>query len=57
MIDFKNSYKINCNKIKSPKDAPLNKKILQLSITSRSELREKIAYYYGRIPEEDLIEG
>jgi len=55
MIDFKNSYKIDCDRINSPEDAPLNKKVLQLSIESRSELRDKIAKYYSRIPIEDLI--
>lgn len=55
MIDFKNSYKIDCDKIHSPEQAPLNKKVLQLSIESRSELRDKISYYYARIPKEDVI--
>lgn len=55
MIDFKNSYKIDCDRINSPEDAPLNKKVLQLSIESRSELREKITKYYSRIPKEDII--
>ena len=55
MIDFKNIYKISCDKIISPEKSPLESKCLQLSIQTRSELRDKIAYYFGRIPEEDKI--
>ena len=55
MIDFRNIYKINCNKIISPKKSPLESKCLQLSIQARSELRDKIAYYFARVPEEDQI--
>lgn len=55
MIDFRNTYKINCEKIISPKDAPLDSKCLQLSTQARTELRNKIAFYYARIPEEDKI--
>jgi len=55
LIDFRNVYKINCNKISSPENAPLESKCLQLSIQARSELRDKISYYFGRVPEEDKI--
>lgn len=55
MVDFKNIYKINCGKIISAENAPLDAKYLQLSIQTRSELRDKIAYYYARIPKEDRI--
>lgn len=55
MIDFRNIYKINCEKIVDPKNAPLESKCLQLSIQARSELRDKVAFYYARIPEEDKI--
>lgn len=55
MIDFKNIYKVNCDKIKSAENAPLGTKCLQLSIQTRSELRDKIAYYYARIPKEDRV--
>ena len=55
MIDFRNTYKLHCEKITTPKDAPLESKCLQLSIQTRSELRDKIAFYYGRIPKEDEI--
>jgi hypothetical protein len=55
MIDFKNTYKINCKKIISPESSPLNIKCMQLSIKTREELRKKLSEYYRRIPEEDKI--
>lgn len=55
MIDFRNVYKINCDKIKKPEKVPIESKVLELSIQSRADLREKLSYYYGRIPEEDLF--
>lgn len=55
MIDFRNTYKISCDKINSARDAPLNTKCLQISIQTRSELRDKIAYYYSRPAPEDKI--
>lgn len=55
MINFTNTYKVNCDKIISAKDAPLEAKLLQLSIQARSELRDKISFYYARVPKEDLM--
>ena len=55
MIDFRNIYKLSCEKIITPKDAPLESKCLQLSIQARSDLRTKIADYYARVPKEDEI--
>jgi len=55
MLDFRNTYKLRCDKINSPTDAPLESKILQLSIDARSELRNKISTYYGKPPLEDKI--
>ncbi len=57
MIDFKNTHKLCCDKIISPIKAPLDSKVLQLSVETRKELREKIAYYYGRAaPEDEALE-
>ncbi|MFW9968741.1 MAG: hypothetical protein ACFFDF_00985 [Candidatus Odinarchaeota archaeon] len=59
MIDFTRSYHINCSNIKKEgkiKGNLLDSKVLQLSIESREQLRNKIAFYYYRIPEEDKIE-
>lgn len=55
MIDFKNQYKINCEKIRSATEAPINSKCLQLTIETRSELRDKISFYYSRVPVEDEV--
>lgn len=56
MIDFRNIYKINCDKIINATNSPLENKCLQLSIQTRDELRNKLSYYYWRPPKEDLIE-
>ncbi len=53
MVDFKNVYQVNCPLIKKPNNVPIESKRLQLSIDTRKELRDKIAYYYGRTPAED----
>jgi len=55
MINFRNTYKLCCDKINSPKDAPLESKVLELSIETRQELRDKVAAYYARVPLEDKI--
>jgi hypothetical protein len=55
MIDFRNTYKLSCDKIKSPEKAPLESKCLQLSLQTRAELRDKISYYYARVPKEDEV--
>lgn len=55
MIDFRNIHKICCEKIINPQNAPLETKVLQLSIQARAELRDKISFYYGRVPDEDKI--
>jgi len=53
MIDFRKIYRVNCDLIISAARSPLETKILQLSVEARKELREKIAYYFERIPAED----
>lgn len=53
MIDFRYSYYIKCSQVRSPAESPINLKCLQLSVESRRKLREKIAHFYSRVPEED----
>jgi hypothetical protein len=53
MIDFRYSFRTNCDKINSPEQCPLGSKILQLSPQTRRELRHKMSYFYGRIADED----
>jgi hypothetical protein len=48
MIDFKNIYHVNCDKVSPPEKATdakvLGSKILQLTIRTRNELRDKMAF-------------
>nr|WP_319376800.1 hypothetical protein [uncultured Methanoregula sp.] len=53
MIDFRFSFRVNCDKIIRPDQSPLDTKKLQLTPASRKELRHKIAFFYGRVPDED----
>lgn len=55
MIDFRNIYKLKCDRIIKPDNAPLESKCLQLTIQSRSDLRDKISAYFARIPLEDQM--
>jgi len=55
MINFKNLYKVHCDKIISPTNSPLESKHLQLSVEAREELRVKLARYYSRVPQEDQL--
>lgn len=52
MIDFKDIFTISSKKIQRGNSYP---KIAQLTIKSRGELRDKISYFYNRVPEEDKI--
>jgi len=55
MLDFRRICRIECNKVVKPEQAPLEPKVLQISIETRGELREKLAWYFGRIPKEDML--
>ena len=50
-IDFRYIYRVHDD---ISKNKPFIIKRLQLSIESRTELRDKIAHYFGRTPEEDV---
>jgi len=54
MIDFRDTFHVNCQAIDTPQRSPLKCKILQLSMAARQELRDKIANYYQRVPKEEL---
>lgn len=51
MIDFKHTHSIIMSK-----EEQLKSKKYQLSIDARSELRNKIAFFYGNTPNEDIID-
>jgi hypothetical protein len=53
MIDFKRISRIECAKVNAPKQAPLEAKVLELSIQARGDLRDKLSHYFGRVPPED----
>jgi hypothetical protein len=53
MVDFKNITKLTCDKIMSPEKAPLDSKILELSVETRKELGDKLASYFGTLAPED----
>lgn len=55
MIDFRRICRIECNRIVKPEQAPLETKLLQISIETRRELRDKLAWYFGRTPREDAL--
>jgi hypothetical protein len=59
VVNFKNIYRVSCESI--VKTERLNDRsilgsiVLQLSKETRNILREKMAYYYSRIPLEDAV--
>ena len=55
MIDFRRIYRLVCKQVESATSAPLEIKLLQLSIQARSELREKLSSYFARPAPEDQI--
>jgi hypothetical protein len=55
MVDFKNIVKVNCDRILSPSDSPLECRLLELTVEAREELRIKLGWYYSRRPEEDQV--
>lgn len=62
MVDFRNVQTIKCALIRSREESKeedtqvLASKCLQLSKSTREDLRQKLAYYFGRQPLEDELE-
>ena len=62
MVDFRNIQTIRCDLIQSREKTKkedkqiLASKCLQLSKPTREDLRQKLAYYFGRPPLEDELE-
>lgn len=52
-IDFRKIVSITCDQVQRNSADLLATKRLELTTDSRSELREKIAHFYARVPEED----
>ena len=53
MIDFKCMCRVECEKINRDSGAPPGTKLLQLTKEPRQELRDKLIFYFGRVPKED----
>lgn len=53
VIDFRHTFRLQCDKILEASNFPIDSKVLELTVDSRSELRLKVAQFYGRIPQED----
>jgi hypothetical protein len=53
LVDFKSIFRVQCQQIGRGVCAPRGTKILQLTKETRRELREKLSFYFGRLPEED----
>lgn len=54
MIDFRSTFKVSCDDITRDKQ-PMHLKALELSIGARDTLRNKVAKYFSRVPDEDRI--
>ncbi|MCE5240553.1 hypothetical protein LLH23_19000 [bacterium] len=59
MVDFRDIYKVHCREVQRNRDIPSAPKVLQLSVLTRRDLRDKLGEYYWRPPDEDrvLLEG
>jgi hypothetical protein len=55
MVDFRQSFTVHCTKITNNSTPFENVKTLQLSIDARGYLRNKLAAYFSRVPEEDKV--
>lgn len=53
LLDFKKIVRIDCALIERNRDAPAGIKLLELTIAARSQLRDKLAHFFARIPDED----
>lgn len=56
LLDFTTIYRLDCNLIVRGQDAPAGAKYLQLTVAVREQLRQKLASYFARVPDEDLAE-
>jgi hypothetical protein len=55
MIDYRDIKKIHCDRINSAKDSPYYLKILELTVQTRRDLRQKIGEYFNRVAPEDSL--
>jgi len=55
LVDFGTTFRMECEAVSRDKPAPAGTKLLELSIETRTLLRTKIAAYFARVPDEDLV--
>lgn len=55
IVDFRLTCHVKCDTLANAKQAPLDAKRLQLSVSARGNLRDKIAAFYARVPREDEV--
>jgi hypothetical protein len=53
MVDFKSIFRVGCSMIDRAQELPAGIKISELSVETRAQLREKLAFYFGRPATED----
>ena len=56
LVDFATTFRAECQAVERGRPAPTGSKILELTIATRKQLREKLATYYSRVPDEDMVE-
>jgi hypothetical protein len=52
MVDFKSIFRVECSLIEREQDAPAGVKVSELTVETRSQLRDKLTYYFGRNADE-----
>jgi len=55
MVDFRRISPLDWKKIVDAKKSPMEVKVLQLTIEARKQLRDKLASYFARVPDEDQV--
>ena len=54
-IDFRCMYRIECKKINTATQSPVGAKVVQITVSAREALRDKLVAYFARVPEEDEL--
>jgi hypothetical protein len=48
MVDFKSIFRVDCSLIERDRPAPPGTKVSELTDTTRSQLRDKLTFYFGQ---------
>ena len=54
-IDFRTVHRVECEAVVNTKQVPITAKVLELDVQGRTELRNKLSSYFGRVPQEDMV--